>query len=88
MRAVDVENLDTGDATGSTCDTVVFTGDWIPDHELARTGGLAMDPGRAARVVDTAPAHQQPGVFAAGNLLHPVDTADGAASTVATWRPR
>ena len=22
------------------CDTVVFTGDWIPDHELARTGGL------------------------------------------------
>ena len=27
------------------CDTVVFTADWIPDHELAVMGGLAMDPG-------------------------------------------
>jgi hypothetical protein len=29
------------------CGTVVVTGDWVPDHELARRGGLAMDPGTA-----------------------------------------
>ena len=30
------------------CDTVVFTGDWVPDHELARPGGLASTRARAA----------------------------------------
>ncbi|MEH3143607.1 MAG: FAD-dependent oxidoreductase [Mycobacterium kyogaense] len=61
------------------CDTVVFTGDWIPDHELARTGGLEMDPGTRGPSVDAALRTSRPGVFAVGNLLHPVDTADGAA---------
>ena len=61
------------------CDTVVFTGDWIPDHELARTGGLAMDPATRGPVVDAGLRTSRPGVFAVGNLLHPVDTADGAA---------
>ncbi|MCZ0978572.1 hypothetical protein O1L60_03260 [Streptomyces diastatochromogenes] len=27
------------------CDTVVFTGDWIPDHELVRARGLPLAPG-------------------------------------------
>ena len=61
------------------CDTVVFTGDWIPDHELARTAGLAMDPATRGPVVDAGLRTSSPGVFAVGNLLHPVDTADGAA---------
>ena len=61
------------------CDTVVFTGDWIPDHELARTGGVEMDPGTRGPAVDAALRTSRPGVFAVGNLLHPVDTADGAA---------
>lgn len=61
------------------CDTVVFTGDWIPDHELARRGGLAIDPGTRGPAVDTALATSEPGVFAAGNLLHPVRAADAVA---------
>lgn len=61
------------------CDTVVFTGDWIPDHELARTAGVQMDPATRGPVVDAALRTSRPGVFAVGNLLHPVDTADGAA---------
>ncbi|TRW88399.1 pyridine nucleotide-disulfide oxidoreductase [Mycolicibacterium sp. 018/SC-01/001] len=61
------------------CDTVVFTGDWIPDHELARTGGLEMDPATRGPAVDAALRTSRPGVFAVGNLIHPVDTADGAA---------
>lgn len=61
------------------CDTVVFTGDWIPDNELARQRGLVIDRGSLSPVVDTALRTSADGVFAAGNLLHPVDTADVAA---------
>ncbi|KGI68994.1 NAD(P)/FAD-dependent oxidoreductase [Mycolicibacterium rufum] len=61
------------------CDTVVFTGDWIPDHELARTAGVQIDPATRGPAVDAALRTSRPGVFAVGNLLHPVDTADGAA---------
>jgi thioredoxin reductase len=74
-----VENIETGRRVTVDCDTVVFTGDWIPDHELARTGGLAMDPATRGPVVDAGLRTSSPGVFAVGNLLHPVDTADGAA---------
>ncbi|GFG50925.1 pyridine nucleotide-disulfide oxidoreductase [Mycolicibacterium agri] len=79
VRSAVVEHLDTGERTTVDCDTVVFTGDWIPDHELARTGGLAMDAATRGPVVDAALRTSSPGVFAVGNLLHPVDTADGAA---------
>ncbi len=58
------------------CDTLVFTGDWVPDHELARRAGLAIDPGTRGPRVDTALRTSLHGVFAAGNLVHPVDTAD------------
>jgi hypothetical protein len=79
VRCAVVENVDSGLRTTVDCDTVVFTGDWIPDHELARTGGLAMDPATRGPVVDASLRTSRPGVFAVGNLLHPVDTADGAA---------
>jgi thioredoxin reductase len=79
VRAAVVEHIETGQRTTVDCDTVVFTGDWIPDHELARTGGLAMDPATRGPLVDAGLRTSSPGVFAVGNLLHPVDTADGAA---------
>ncbi|MEV4516745.1 FAD-dependent oxidoreductase [Dactylosporangium sp. NPDC049525] len=79
VTSVDVEDLRTGRRRRVPCDTVVLTGDWIPEHELARTGGLVLDPGTRGPRVDTALATSRPGVFAAGNLLHPVDTADLAA---------
>ncbi|MCP9211047.1 NAD(P)/FAD-dependent oxidoreductase [Streptomyces sp. NEAU-Y11] len=60
-------------------DTVVFTGDWIPDHELARSAGIALDHGTRGPAVDTGFRTAEPGVFAVGNLLHPVETADVAA---------
>jgi thioredoxin reductase len=61
------------------CSTVVFTGDWIPDHELARAAGLEMDAGTRGPVVDTALETSSAGVFAAGNLVHAAETADVAA---------
>ena len=95
VRAAVVENIDTGSRMSVDCDTVVFTGDWIPDHELARTGGLEMDVATRGPVVDAGLRTSSPGVFAVGNLLHPVDTADGAAldgrhvaSAVAGWLAR
>ncbi|MBJ7339241.1 FAD-dependent oxidoreductase [Mycolicibacterium sp.] len=79
LQGVEVENLDTGARRIIDCDTVVFTGDWIPDHELARSAGIDLDPATLGPRVDTALHTSQPGVFAAGNVLHPVDTADIAA---------
>jgi thioredoxin reductase len=61
------------------CDTVVFTGDFVPDHELARRGGLALDPGTRGPAVDGALRTERPGVFAAGNVLHAVERAGTAA---------
>jgi hypothetical protein len=79
VEAVEIMRLDTGQRRLVECDTVVFTGDWIPDNELARSGGLQIDPAHLGPVVDTALRTSAEGVFAAGNLLHPVDTADVAA---------
>lgn len=79
VEAVELTDLDTGARRIIDCDTVVTTGDWIPDNELARAAGLCMDPATRGPKVDTALSTSQPGVFAIGNLLHPVDTADVAA---------
>jgi thioredoxin reductase len=79
LHGVEVENLDTGARRVIDCDTVIFTGDWIPDHELARSAGIDLDPDTLGPVVDTALRTSRHGVFAAGNLCHPVDTADIAA---------
>ncbi|MFD6227966.1 NAD(P)/FAD-dependent oxidoreductase [Streptomyces sp. NPDC060232] len=62
-----------------TCDTVVFTGDWIPDHELARRGGVPLDPGTRGPRVDASFRTEAPGVFAVGNALHGIERAATAA---------
>ncbi len=79
VTGVEVADRRTGAREVIACDTVVFTGDWIPDHELARLAGLMMDAGTRGPAVDTALRTSQPHVFAVGNLVHPVDTADVAA---------
>jgi thioredoxin reductase len=79
VESVVVENVDTRVRETIVCDTVVTTGDWIPDHELARLGTLDMDPGTRGPVVDAGLRTSADGVFAVGNLVHPVDTADVAA---------
>jgi thioredoxin reductase len=79
LEGVEVEDLRTGAVRFVPCEVVVFTGDWIPDHELARLAGLAIDPGTRGPVVDTTMATSAPGVFAAGNLVHAAETADIAA---------
>ncbi|MCE9621441.1 MAG: NAD(P)/FAD-dependent oxidoreductase [Actinomycetia bacterium] len=58
------------------CDTIVFTGDWIPDHELARSAGLPMLSIAKSPIIDDGWHTEQSGVFAIGNLVHPAETAD------------
>ncbi|MFG2899039.1 FAD-dependent oxidoreductase [Streptomyces zaomyceticus] len=60
-----------GDGRTATlrCDTVVFTGDWIPDHELARARGLPLAPGTRGPATDGSFRTAEPGIFAVGNLL-------------------
>jgi thioredoxin reductase len=79
VEEVELTDLDSGSTRAVACDTVVFTADWIPDHELAVMGGLELDPGTRGPRVDTALRSSRPGVFAAGNLLHGAETADVAA---------
>lgn len=79
VRAVVVRDRVTGVESTLECDTVVTTGDWIPDHELARSSGLELDRATLGPAVDAALRTSVAGVFAAGNVLHPVDTADVAA---------
>ena len=71
-----VEAVVLTDGTRIGCDMVVFTGDWVPDHELARRAGIAMVPVAKAPVVDAGMHTASRGVFAIGNLVHPAETAD------------
>jgi thioredoxin reductase len=79
VEAVELADLATGATTELACDLVVFTADWIPDHELAVLGGAELDRGTRGPAVDLALRTTRPGVFAAGNLLHGAETADVAA---------
>jgi glycerol-3-phosphate dehydrogenase len=69
--------------TGSTevieCDTVVFTGSWIPENELARRGDVEVCKPSLGPQIDSLFRTSRRGVFAAGNVLRGVETADWAA---------
>jgi hypothetical protein len=73
---VELTELDSGRTRTVECDLVIFTADWIPDHELAVMAGCELDRGSLGPLVDTALRTTRRGVFAAGNLLHPAETAD------------
>jgi thioredoxin reductase len=79
VEAVEVTRLDTGEVRELPCDLVVFTVDWIPDHELALLAGAALDPATCGPAVDQSLCTTCPGLFAAGNLLHGAEPADVAA---------
>ncbi len=57
VTAVEIENLSTGQRRVFECDTVILTGDWIPDNELAREAGLVLDEVSKAPITDSASSH-------------------------------
>jgi thioredoxin reductase len=79
VEAVELTRLTTGEVRQLRCDLVVFTGDWVPDHELAIAAGAALDPGTRGPAVDPSLRTTRTGLFAAGNLLHGAEPADVAA---------
>jgi thioredoxin reductase len=92
VEEVELRQLETGGTRTVACDTIVFTGDWIPDHELAVLAGLELDEGTYGPRVDTALRTTHPGMFAAGNVLQGAEPADVAAlagrhtaAAVAIW---
>jgi thioredoxin reductase len=76
VESVELTELDSGRTRTVDCDLVIFTADWIPDHELAVMAGCELDRGSLGPLIDPALRTTRPGVFAAGNLLHPAETAD------------
>jgi thioredoxin reductase len=79
VEEVELLDLDSGRARHFACEVVVFTADWIPDHELAVLAGLELDPGTRGPRVDTGLHTSRKGVFAGGNVLHGAEPADVAA---------
>ncbi len=79
VHGVDLSDLDTGRSRRVDCEWVVFTGDWVGEGELARSAGANWDRATGGPFVDGGLRTSLPGVFAIGNLVHPVDTADVAA---------
>lgn len=59
------------------CDTLIVSGDWIAENELARRVGLATGARGALAVDDYQTGN--PRIFATGNVLHPARTADACA---------
>lgn len=76
VTGVEVEEIGSGKRQIIGCDTVVFTGDWIPDNELLRMAGVELDPVSLSPVTDQSMRTSVPGIFSVGNLNHPVETAD------------
>lgn len=81
INGVVIEDCKTGERHVVECDTVVFTGDWVPDNELARTANIQLDHATRGPSVDQDFRTSQRGVFAVGNLVHPAESADVAALT-------
>ena len=79
LEAVEYTHVESGEVAALACDSVIFSGGWIPEHELARSGGLLLDRASLGPQVDTGMHASAPGVFAAGNLLRGAQTADQAA---------
>ena len=92
VEGMEIRGTEDGGIERIECDTVIFTGDWIPENELARRGGVETGKPSFGPQVDAAFRTSQAGVFAAGNLLRGVETADwaalegrAAARSVARW---
>ena len=79
VEGIEVLDLQSGKTQIIGCDTVIFTGDWIPENELARRGAVETLKPALGPQIDSLFRTSKNGVFAAGNLLRGVETADWAA---------
>ena len=59
-----------------SCDTLLLSVGLIPENELTRMAGVAVDPGSGGPHVDELMETRIPGLFACGNVLHVNDMVD------------
>ena len=79
VEAIEIVDVHSGKNETIACDVIVFSGDWIPENELARRGEVETLQPSLGPQVDARFRTSRVGVFAAGNLLRGVETADWAA---------
>ncbi|MFA5006169.1 MAG: FAD-dependent oxidoreductase [Candidatus Izemoplasmatales bacterium] len=65
------------------CDTLLLSVGLIPENELSRKAGVAINPKTQGAIVDESLETNIPGVFAAGNVLHVHDLVDHVSSEAA-----
>ncbi|MGE5559732.1 MAG: NAD(P)/FAD-dependent oxidoreductase [Chloroflexota bacterium] len=58
------------------CDTLILSVGLIPENELSRAAGAAIDPATRGPVVDDRFATSVPGLYACGNVVHVHDLVD------------
>lgn len=73
VEAVEIEGP--GGQNRLAADGVLLTGAFRSEASLPAMAGLALDPRTTGPVIDSFGRLDQPGLFAAGNLLRPVETA-------------
>lgn len=73
VEAVDIAGP--GGQTRLAADGVLLTGDFRSEATLPAMAGWSLDPRTTGPVIDSFGRLDQPGFFAAGNLLRPVETA-------------
>lgn len=57
------------------CDGVILSGQFTPEAQAARLLGIEIDPHTGGPAIDQFGRTSHPAIFAAGNVLHPVETA-------------
>jgi pyruvate/2-oxoglutarate dehydrogenase complex dihydrolipoamide dehydrogenase (E3) component len=62
------------------CDTLLISAGLIPENELSRMAGIALDPVTGGPLVDEKMETTVPGIFAGGNVVHVNDLVDNV-----TW---
>ena len=78
IAEVDIETKKpkTGTERKVTCDTLLLSVGLIPENELSKQVGLALDPATNGPVVDEGMATSVEGIFAGGNVVHVHDLVD------------
>jgi len=76
VEGITVRDLITGVQKDLECDTVVFTGEFIPEIETALSLKLSINNQTKGPAIDQGLRTSRRGIFAAGNILRGAETAD------------
>jgi pyruvate/2-oxoglutarate dehydrogenase complex dihydrolipoamide dehydrogenase (E3) component len=82
VEAVEISQVDArwrpipGTQEELACDTLLLSVGLIPENELSRMAGVALDPITGGPIVNERLATSVPGIYAAGNVVHVYDLVD------------